>query len=52
MLTEPIKTDEEYKEALKRLDEIIGAPKKTKEAKEALELSDLIEDYEDGLLED
>ena len=47
MNTEPIKTETEYEDALKRLDEIFDAPIGTPESDEAEILEQLISDYED-----
>jgi HTH-type transcriptional regulator / antitoxin HigA len=46
MMIKPIKTQKDYKEALKRLDEIFDAPIKSKEGDEAEILSLLIDNYE------
>ena len=47
MNTKPIKTEKEYEDALKRLDEIFDAPIGTPESDEAEILEQLISDYED-----
>ncbi len=46
MMIKPIKTQKDYKDALKRLDEIFDAPIKSKEGDEAEILSLLIDNYE------
>lgn len=46
MMIKPIKTQKDYKAALKRLDEIFDAPIKSKEGDEAEILSLLIDNYE------
>ena len=49
---EKIKTEEEYNQILKRLDEIFDAKKGTKEGEELERLVSLIEDYEKELTGD
>ncbi|NBC58627.1 MAG: transcriptional regulator [Bacteroidetes bacterium] len=46
MELKPIKTDQDYRQALKRLEEIFDAPTDTKEGDEAEILSLMIENYE------
>jgi HTH-type transcriptional regulator / antitoxin HigA len=46
MEIKPIKTEEEYKQALIRLDEIFNAEAGTPEAEECLKLTEVIEDFE------
>ncbi len=46
MMIKPIKTQKDYKDALKRLDEIFDAPIKSKAGDEAEILSLLIDNYE------
>lgn len=46
MMIKPIKTQKDYKAALKRLDEIFDSPIKSKEGDEAEILSLLIDNYE------
>ena len=46
MFIRPIRTEEDYRKALKRLEEIFDAPKGTKQGDELEILSILIENYE------
>jgi len=46
MIVKPIKSDQDYRNALKRLEVIFDAPIETKEGDEAEILSLLIENYE------
>ncbi|MCQ2606692.1 MAG: hypothetical protein MJ204_09200 [Bacteroidales bacterium] len=49
MEIEIITNEEEYTAVLQRIDEILNAKKGTPEYDELQKLTDLVEDYEDGL---
>ena len=46
---EKISSEEEYNKVLQRIDELMNAKKGTPEYDELQKLTDLVEDYEDGL---
>lgn len=45
-----ITSEMEYKQVLSRIDELMGAKKGTPEYEDLMKLTDLVEDYEDGLI--
>ncbi|MBP5370920.1 MAG: hypothetical protein J6Y55_03240 [Bacteroidales bacterium] len=47
---EKITSEEEYRKVLQRIDELFNAKKDTPEYEELQHLTDLVDDYEDGLL--
>lgn len=49
MEIEKITNEEVYQSVLKRIDELMNAKKNTPEYEELQKLTDLVEDYEDGL---
>ncbi|MCQ2959496.1 MAG: hypothetical protein MJ198_04825 [Bacteroidales bacterium] len=52
MEIEKIHSEEEYKKVLERIDELMNSKKDSPEYVELMKLTELVEDYEDGLIAD